>query len=231
MKLLFISEYFPPQIMGGGEINLFLLTKALVKKKIDVHVLTSYHKGSKRFEIMEGVKVHRRLKTGETPNSFIGNFTRSFSLPQSIVKEAIKLSNKIEFDTIHFIGVSIIAAPKLRKLNIPLVSTIESYVTLCPKGDRIYYGRNVEGMCSFIDFFMAQRKSSEIGKMKNKWYLKYNPLFLTYVYRRYRKLNNSLKSTRLIAISKHMQTLLQKHRLQMLWTLVHLKKKKENPGN
>ena len=69
-------------------------------------------------------------------------------------------------------------------------------------------------MCSFIDFFMAQRKSSEIGKMKNKWYLKYNPLFLTYVYRRYRKLNNSLKSTRLIAISKHMQTLLQKHRLQ-----------------
>ena len=47
VKILFISEYFPPKIMGGGEINLFLLAKALSKQKIDVNVLTSDHQNLK----------------------------------------------------------------------------------------------------------------------------------------------------------------------------------------
>ena len=41
MKVLFISEYFPPKIKGGGEISAYLLAKNLAKR-IDVSVLTGY---------------------------------------------------------------------------------------------------------------------------------------------------------------------------------------------
>ncbi len=57
MKILFVSEYFPPKIMGGGEINLHLLAKALVKNKNEVSVLTSDHPGLKRFEEIGEIEV------------------------------------------------------------------------------------------------------------------------------------------------------------------------------
>ena len=44
MKILFISEYFPPKGKGGGEISCFLLAKYLVKQGVEIHVLTSKFK-------------------------------------------------------------------------------------------------------------------------------------------------------------------------------------------
>ena len=55
MKVLFVSEYYPPKIMGGGEINLELLATALTKKGVEVLVLTSRHPGLKRVEKQERV--------------------------------------------------------------------------------------------------------------------------------------------------------------------------------
>ena len=76
MNLLFISEYFPPKIMGGGEINLNLLAKNLVKEGVTVSVLTSYHKGLKKYEEVAGVKVYRKLKTGDNPHTILNNLKR-----------------------------------------------------------------------------------------------------------------------------------------------------------
>jgi len=67
MDVLFVSEYFPPKIMGGGEINLFSIAAALSKKGIGVTVLTSFHAGLKKEEEMENIHVCRRLKTGTSP--------------------------------------------------------------------------------------------------------------------------------------------------------------------
>lgn len=236
MNILFIAEYFPPIIKGGGEINLFLLAKALVKRKITVHVLTSSHKRLKRFEEVEGIKIYRRLKTGSTPNSFFGNLKRSFIFPKSIVEETTKLNKEVNVDRIHFIGSSIISAPRLKKLRIPLIATIESYIALCPKGDRVYYEkRQPKGIVPFSTFFWAQLKSSEIGKMKNKFYLRYNPVFLFYTYKRYRKLNKALYYCKLIAISKYMQDLLAQHNLQSTvipnaFEIEKFYSKKQKPG-
>ncbi len=215
LKILFVSEYFPPKTMGGGEINLSLLAKALVRNKIDVCVLTSYHKGLKKFEYVGGIKVYRRLKTGNNASGIISNFKRSFIFPSSIPKEIIKLKKEINFDIVHFIGTSIITAKKLKGLNKPMFATIESYPALCPKGDRIYKGNEeCKFVCSFFRFLRCQLSSSEIGKMKNRFFLKYNPVILIYIYRYYKRLNNSLKYCRLIAISKYVQGLLLKQRLQ-----------------
>ncbi len=51
MKILLISEYFPPKIFGGGEISAWLLAKNLAKRGLDVSVLTSYFSGLEKFEI------------------------------------------------------------------------------------------------------------------------------------------------------------------------------------
>jgi len=203
--------------MGGGEINLHLLAKALVKQGVGVSVLTSYHKGLQRYEIVDGIHVYRTCTTGESPIGIRNNIIRSVHFPKSIDKEVLLMTRRKKFDIIHFIGTSCIAAPKLNHLEIPLCATVESYPALCPKGDRIFHGKK-ECMirCSPLQFISCQQQSVEIGKMKNIWYFKYNPLFLWYVYRYYTKLQKSLQYCNLIAISKYVQGILHQHKLQSI---------------
>ena len=212
MRLLFVSEYFTPKEMGGGEINLRLLAKKLAKEGVEVSILTSYFTGLKKVEEIDGIKVYRTLTTGDDPSSVKSNITRSLIFPHSIVKEIKKLTKKQSFDAIHFIGLSILAAPRLNFLKIPLFSTIESYPALCPKGDRIFHAKKeCKLKCSFSRFVVCQRYSAEIGKMRNKIYLKYNPLFLTYLFWYHKKLQNSLRFCKLIAISEYIQKILLQH--------------------
>ena len=215
MKVLFISEYYPPLVMGGGEINLKQVAEALAKSKMDISVLTSGGNGLKIEETVRGVKIYRNLKTGEKPQGIINNLKRSLVFPSSIVRETIKLQRKHKFDRIHFMGTSIIAAKELRKLKVPLFATIESYPALCPKGDRMYCGeKECKQVCSWSKFIFCQLHSSEIGKTRNSWYLKYNPLSWRYIYNSYKKLNHSLKYCRLIAISEYVQKVLLQHKHQ-----------------
>ena len=196
--------------MGGGEINLETIAQALAKKKVEVYVLTSYHEGLEKKETKDGVTILRKLKTGNNPHQLAENVKRSFHFPKSIVTEAKELLQKEKIDAIHFIGASIIAAPKLKDCGIPLFATIESYPTLCPKGDRIYHGKKeCKIKCSFLEFRPCQSDSEEIGKMKNRWYLKYNLPAISYVYNHYRLLNEALKHCHLIAISEYVQGLLR----------------------
>ena len=211
MKILFVSEYYPPKILGGGEVNLQQMTEALTKEA-EVSVLTGSFNDLPGYERKNEVKIYRKLKTGKSASGLWNNFKRSFILPKSIVREVRKLTRKEKFDVIHFIGTSLIAAKKLRKLGIPLVATIESYPALCPKGDRIYHGKQeCRVKCSLKKFVVCQSKCSEIGKTTNSWYLKYNPLLLFYVYRFHARMRKSLNYCRLIAISKYVQYVLEKH--------------------
>src|SRR3989338_1713164 len=209
MHILFISEYYPPKIKGGGEINLSTLAKALAKSEHIVSILTSQFPNLPVFEEQDGVKIYRRLKTGENPGSLSSNIVRSLLFPSSVQKEIKKLTSEINPDIIHFIGTSIIAAPELKSLHKPLFATIESYPTLCPKGDRFYHGKEeCKITCTFTQFASCQKDSDEIGKMKNRWYFKYNPFFLAYTYNYYKRLNRALSSCTLISISKYVQQLM-----------------------
>lgn len=212
MNILLVSEYYPPLVKGGGEINLALLAQELVRQGMKVIVLTSRVVGLPSYEQIDEVEIYRRLKTGKKVNSFFGNLARSILFPKSAVKEIKKLKKEKSIDVIHFIGNSIIVASKIKKLGSPLFATIESYPTVCPKGDRMYYGKEeCKIVCSFSQFVRCQQKSSEIGKMKNRWYLQYNPFFLLYNYRFYKKLSHALGYCKLIAISNYVKELLTLH--------------------
>ena len=196
--------------MGGGEINVELLAAGLAKKGVEVSVLTSYHPGLEKAEIKEGVTILRKLETGKNPASIIENVKRSLIFPKSVVREAKKILKQEKTDAIHFIGTSIIAASKLKDCGVPLFATIESYPTLCPKGDRIFHGKNeCKVKCSFTAFLSCQSDSAEMGKMKNGWYLKYNAPALSYIYHYYKQLNEALQYCNLIAISEYVQGLLK----------------------
>ncbi|MBI2980935.1 MAG: glycosyltransferase family 4 protein [Deltaproteobacteria bacterium] len=64
MKLAFLTELFPPYVLGGGEKQFFQLARQLVRRH-EVHVYTMALKGSPREEIREGIIIHRR---GGPPN-------------------------------------------------------------------------------------------------------------------------------------------------------------------
>jgi glycosyltransferase involved in cell wall biosynthesis len=210
MKILFISEYYPPKITGGGEINLALQAEALVQQGTEVLILTAKFPGLAHHQVNQGVKIFRRLKTGKSPNGILSNLKRSTTFFHSVVRETRKLCSNQKFDAIHLVGIALGAAPELTSLNVPLFATIESYPSICPKGDRIYHGREIcETSCSFKIFARCQKDSPEMGKMKNRSYMKYNPLFLKYIYNHHRKLRRGLAYCNLIAISDYVQKLLK----------------------
>ncbi len=231
MHILFISEYYPPVIMGGGEINLATLAQALADhnqtnpntENIKVSILTSPSPNLSEIEIHPNITIYRRLNTGSSPSSFLGNLSRFLLLKRSIIKQTKKIIEQQNhpIDIIHFIGGTIIAAKKLKQhlkksnQHLPLFATIESYPALCPKGDRWYKQKQpCTVKCTLSNFLTCQSHCTEIGKMKNAWYLKYNPLFLLVTYQYYYQRNQALQHCHLIAISKYVQNLLQQQNLQ-----------------
>lgn len=58
MKILFVCENYPPHF-GGAEILFKNLAEGLVKKGHEVNLVTRKIKGTKKLEIINGVKIHR----------------------------------------------------------------------------------------------------------------------------------------------------------------------------
>lgn len=215
MNILFISEYYPPFVQGGGEINVSLTTAALARKGVKVSVLTSALPGVPEQEQRRGVTIYRRAKTGSNPRSWSSNLQRSLLFPYSVIQQTKKLFQECperSFDVIHFIGTSVIAAPALKRLGVPLIATVESFPTLCPKGNRFYQERQECTLrCSYASFLSCQYYSSEMGLMENKAWLKLNPFILTYIYHYFSKLRESLAACHCVAISSYVQGLLARH--------------------
>ncbi|MEM2373361.1 MAG: GT4 family glycosyltransferase PelF [Thermoproteota archaeon] len=59
MKILVLTDYFPPHVGGGVEKVVFEISRRLVKMGVDITVLTLNTMMAKGFEILEGIKVYR----------------------------------------------------------------------------------------------------------------------------------------------------------------------------
>jgi glycosyltransferase involved in cell wall biosynthesis len=208
-SILFISEYFYPKIQGGGEINLLLLSKALAKKGIKVTVLTSWFPGTKKKEILNGVNILRLTQTGSSTSSILSNIKRATVYEKSALKATKRLLKHHDIDIIHLIGSSIGLAKNLKQTKIPIVATIESYIALCPKGDFLCQTKTDTSRWSFIKYIKCLLNADEIGKVKNNFYIKYNPIFWLISYKRFLHLENGLKNSKLIAISKFVKNILK----------------------
>ena len=211
-SILFVAEYFPPIVQGGGEVNLSLLSQALAERGFRVMVLTSWFPGLPREESVNGVTIVRQLRTGRSVGGLFGNVVRSLFFEASVFRGVEMLLKKQRFDVIHLIGSSLGCAERLRRLTaVPLAATVESYIALCPKGDFLC-GTSIDmSRWSFGTFVRCLLSSQEIGKMKNRFFLKYNPFFWLAGYSRFAHLERNLRFVSLIAVSRFVRDVLKKN--------------------
>ncbi|MBC8500882.1 MAG: glycosyltransferase family 4 protein [Nanoarchaeota archaeon] len=209
LKVLLVSEYFPPKTFGGGEISAYHLAKSLAEEGVSVFVLTSYFKGLKRFGEKDGIKILRTLKTGNNPNSITENLKRKLYFQKSLKKDIFKIDNKENFDVIHFLNTTSIPSFKIKKKTI---ATINGYTNFCPKRNLFYKEREVCSGCNFPKFLGCIVNSENVGKIKISSYLRFNPLFWLLLYFNYLKKNKTLKHIdKFISISDFITKQLEKN--------------------
>ncbi len=187
LKVLFVAEYWYPAEKGGGEISTRLLAEALSKQGVEMHVLTSKFPGLKESEIFNGVHIHRLLRTGKDPSSFSSSLGRVL-FPLSIRRKLPILMRQLRPDIIHYLSPQ--AALGKVKTSVPSFIHVNSPVFFCPQGT-LMYERHYDR--TFLEFLSNFLKSSEFGKYKNRFYLKYNPFVWIFLYYSYKLRLKKLK--------------------------------------
>ncbi|NOZ80420.1 MAG: glycosyltransferase family 4 protein [DPANN group archaeon] len=181
LNVLFVSEYFPPVSQGGGEQSCYLLAKYLARKDVRVTVLTSGRKGLPVFEHRDGFRIVRKLRTGKAPGSILGNITRAIIFPGSVRKETRLLLKEQEFDIIHYFGTTSVlgaiktSTPQFAHVNSPLFFSPTGIIT--DKDEQILTQK-----MSWKLFRKHILHAEEIGKMPNRPWFRYNPLFWYVIY-------------------------------------------------
>ena len=202
MKVLLVSEYYPPKVFGGGEISAKLIAEGLCKQGIDVHVLTS----KIRYPLKtNGIILHSTLgvmRSGDNPYDFKANLERAFIFPRSLVKEIRQYDEIYDFDVIHLLNTnSIFGAGAVNK---PTIAHINSLNVFCPKGT--FYCNKP---CSFNRFINC-KYGKGVSKVKGSILTKYNPVFLGYVYYRFWSRRKKLNDVaHFIAISKYLKRIME----------------------
>ena len=192
-KILLVSEYFPPKIFGGGEISAYQLAKSLAEKNLEVFVLTSHFKKLKVREEKDGFVILRLLKTGTNPKTIAGNFKRTLCFQKSLKKQLFELDKQENFDVVHFLNTTSIPNFKIKNKTF---ATINGYTNFCPKRNMFYKDETVCSGCNPKKFVGCIMHSKVIGKNKLHWFLKYNPVFLWFLYHNYKKNNANLKNVK-----------------------------------
>jgi glycosyltransferase involved in cell wall biosynthesis len=210
LKVLLVSEYFPPVIYGGGEISAYLLAKNLAKY-IDVSVLTSNSEELKNYEEKDKIKIYRRLETGDA-KSLKGNIKRTFGFQKNMESELSRLDNKENFDIIHFLNTTSIPSFKIDKKTI---ATINNYTNFCPKSNMFYKEKEVCKGANYLKCSFCIMNSNYIGKVKMPLYLRFNKVFWFMAYLSYKRKNKSLRNVdKFIAVSDYAKELLIKNRIK-----------------
>ncbi len=151
MRILFLSEYFPPFDFGGSEWSTYYLANQLAKKDFDVTIFTPKFIQAKSRETINGFSVVRfplfiKFKGQPSPtlqNSLIWFFWTTYHLIKYCLSESV--------DIIHIQGKSFLPAAAICKLILrkPLVVTFRDYLILCPLGMCFLRG---ERKCDFRSF-------------------------------------------------------------------------------
>jgi glycogen(starch) synthase len=124
-KILMLSWEFPPRIVGGLAPHVYELSRALVKKGLEVHVATCDFPGAKMLEDVDGVKVHRVDSYGyPTPDFATWVSMMNVNLKREV--SSIISQNNINLLHAHDWLVASASISLKHMFRIPLVATIHS---------------------------------------------------------------------------------------------------------
>lgn len=208
LRLLFLTEYYPPATHGGGERSCQLLAKHLADAGAQITVLTSAVPGIPRMQREHRVTVIRALRTGGNPASPLANIRRVLTFRRSLLRQTAKLHTEQQFDAVHCFNMTALPAVELRTImGIPFLAHVNSLTFACPKGDLLYHGKSLCRIrCTYRTFVPCLRDCSEIGKMRNSPLISHNPLALSTIYARYFNQQRLLRAfDHVVAISTFLQ--------------------------
>jgi glycosyltransferase involved in cell wall biosynthesis len=210
--LLMVSEYWHPDEQGGGERSASQYAKALSRLGWSVTVITSASRQAPAEEMVDGVRILRRCVTGR-PDSVPGNIMRQ-RFPRSALHIIEEYCKRNPVDVIHLMNTTTLPlAPRLRRITKAAITAhLNSAVMFCPKGDRMRYGKECRINCSWDEFVPCYRASRGLGKMRNKWWLRDNPLVWSSLFSRYRTFQTAMPSIDgWVAIGGDLVALLRQH--------------------
>lgn len=164
MKICIITQYFPPQVIGGGELAAYVLARSLANRGHIVSVLTSDPSRLVTFrsvsplyvhELRDGIAVHKVLGL-KTLNWVQTNLSEFISHEFFSLHGIVVISNFLRTakpDIIHALNIDSIppALVAARICRVPIVATINSYLVVCPKGDKLKTdGKICKDKCSVL---------------------------------------------------------------------------------
>ncbi len=125
MRVLQLTWEFPPRIIGGIAPHVYDLSRALVRKKSKVNVITCNFPGAREYENIDDVRVHR-FETYAAGDSFLGWILRMQKNMENKASDVVNSAGGV--DVIHAHDwVSGVAGIALKHLcRKPLVATIHS---------------------------------------------------------------------------------------------------------
>ncbi|MEA2071883.1 MAG: glycosyltransferase family 4 protein [Asgard group archaeon] len=125
LSVLMLSWEFPPFKVGGLAAHVNDLSKTLIKKGLEIHVLTCSFPETKEYELVDGVHVHR-FNAYEIPAPEFLQWDLNMNLLME--QKAIELMEKYTFDLFHAHDWLVASAGiSLKHLyRKPLIATIHS---------------------------------------------------------------------------------------------------------
>jgi len=146
MKICFISNLYPPFVVGGAEISVQRAAEALVRKGHEVLVIATSPNRKRYCEEINGVKVYRLGLTNIYPPYtsqkqpiIIKPIYHIINLWSPYSYVAVKnILKKEKPDVVHinnFRGLSLSVFSAVKSLNLPLIFTAHDYSLICLKID------------------------------------------------------------------------------------------------
>ena len=146
MKICFISNLYPPSVIGGAEISVKRAADGLVKRGHEVFVITTSVNGKGSIEEVNGVKVYRinplnlyAMYNHQNHPEMLKPIWHTIDLwnPHSyvVVKNILKKEMPDVVHVNNFKGLSLSVFSAAKRLNLPLVFTAHDYSLICPRAN------------------------------------------------------------------------------------------------
>ncbi len=167
LRILMVSDVYPP-VVGGLERHVQTLSKELVRRGHQVDVATLWHEGSPRFELDEGVRVHRIKGWNRVLRPFYQDAQRMFhpTAPDPGVTAALgSLVAGTRPDIVHAHSWMMYSyLPLKRWFGARLIVTLHDYCLACARKDLMHEGLHICSGPAYAKCLRCTRGCYGLGK-------------------------------------------------------------------
>lgn len=170
MKILIVTNLYPPHLGGGAERSVSLLAEALQANGDEVVVVTLEKQSHETIEQRNGVKVYRLpidnvywLEESESPRTQFNRLhwhLRDIDNGRAAGRFG-KILDRERPEVVHtniLAGFSASIWPEVTRRNICLVHTLRDYYLICERSSLFADNKNCEGACLSCRFFTSRRR-------------------------------------------------------------------------